>query len=362
MVQRTLGKTGIRLPIVNMGVMNSSNPELVKRAYEMGMRHFDTAAWYQRGRNEEMVGKVIKDMKIREDVILGTKVYIPLHQRGMSAKDVKKEYLRIADESLARLQTEYVDILYSHSIDTLEWLKNPGVLEALQILKEQKKARFVGFTTHKNMVKCINEAVKDGFYEVIETAFNYAMSDDVPMIEALKLASAEGIGLVAMKTQCSQYWYRDMAPQNKQKFYKGNIMHTAVLKWVLRNEYITMAIPGFTTFEQLEDDFSVAVNLDYTEEEKKFLKDREIKLSMGYCRQCDRCVATCPSKVDLPALMRTHMYAACYANFYQARDTIQEIPKGRGLEACSSCRQCIARCANQVDIQQRINELKIIYG
>src|ERR1700759_1626578 len=47
---RTLGKTGISLPIESMGVMNADVPGLVKRAYEVGIRHFDTAAVYQQGR------------------------------------------------------------------------------------------------------------------------------------------------------------------------------------------------------------------------------------------------------------------------------------------------------------------------
>src|SRR5512140_2312326 len=63
---RTLGKTGISLPIVSMGVMNADVPGLVRRAYDVGMRHFDTAAVYQQGRNEEMLGRMIKEMGVRD--------------------------------------------------------------------------------------------------------------------------------------------------------------------------------------------------------------------------------------------------------------------------------------------------------
>lgn len=59
LLTRTLGKTGISLPIVSMGVMNADIPGLLRRSYELGIRHFDTAASYQQGRNEEMVGQVI---------------------------------------------------------------------------------------------------------------------------------------------------------------------------------------------------------------------------------------------------------------------------------------------------------------
>src|SRR5208337_4370683 len=52
-LQRTLGKTGLALPVVSMGVMNADVPGILRRAYELGIRYFDTAAGYQQGRNEE---------------------------------------------------------------------------------------------------------------------------------------------------------------------------------------------------------------------------------------------------------------------------------------------------------------------
>jgi len=163
----------------------------------------------------------------------------------MSPEQAKETYLKIADESLKRLQTDYVDILYSHVVESIDWLNNPGILEAFKLLKEQKKARFIGFSTHQNMAECINEAVRTDFYDIILTAFNYAMADDENLINALKNADSNGIGLMAMKTQCSQYWYREYVPEGKREYYKGRILHTAVLKWALRNDFITTlaAIP-----------------------------------------------------------------------------------------------------------------------
>jgi hypothetical protein len=72
-LQRTLGKTGLTIPVVSMGVMNADVPGLLRRAYEVGIRHFDTAAGYQQGRNEEMVGQVIKEMGVRDKVMISTK-------------------------------------------------------------------------------------------------------------------------------------------------------------------------------------------------------------------------------------------------------------------------------------------------
>lgn len=362
-IYRTLGRTGIKIPIVNMGVMNAYNPELVKRSYEIGVRHFDTAEHYQRGKNEEMVGNVIKELNVRDKVIIATKVYIPPQQRNIPPEKAKEIFLKTVEGSLKRLKTDYIDILYSHVVPDVQYLNNPGIKEAMQILKKQKKIRFLGFSTHKNMTECINDAARTGFYDVILTAFNYAMSDNKEFLNAVKNAASKGIGIIAMKTQCAQYWYRERyVPKSYQQYYKGKILHTSVLKWALQHPYICTAIPGYTTFEQMEEDFSVAYNLEYTSEEKKFFKERGIKLSMAYCQQCYNCVSSCPKQVDIPTLMRVHMYASCYSNFYHARDTLDSIPENNSLKACVSCDKCSAKCVNYVDIAQRVDELKTMYA
>ena len=361
-IYRKLGRTDIKLPIVNMGVMNAFNPELVKESYEIGVRYFDTAAYYQRGKNEEMVGTAIRELNVRYDVILGTKAYIPEEQREMSSNKKKEFFLKSAENSLTRLMTNYIDIFYVHNVSDPSYLHDPGILEALQRLKDQGKVRQIGFTTHANMTECIKEAFNHDIYGVIQAAFNYAMSDDFELMDTLTKAAGKGIGLVAMKTQCAQYWYRDYVPNGKQQFYKGKILHTAVLKWVLHHDFITTAIPGYTTFQQMDEDFSVAHDLAFTAEERKFLEDRGVKNSLAYCIQCGNCLPTCPKNVDIPSLMRTHMYAKCYGNFYQAKDTIEEIPKAENLNACHSCEKCKATCMNQIDIAQRIDELKVIWS
>jgi len=83
-IYRTLGKTGIRLPIVNMGIMNSFNSELIKGSYDTGVRHFDTAHFYQFGQSEEMLGNAIKELNVRDKVIISTKVAIPHHRQKMT--------------------------------------------------------------------------------------------------------------------------------------------------------------------------------------------------------------------------------------------------------------------------------------
>jgi len=360
-IYRTLGRTKIHLPVVSMGVMNAFEPALVKKSYEIGVRHFDTAAYYQRGRNEEMVGNAIRELGVRDKVHIGTKVFIPHEQRGMSDDRIRDFFLGSAEDSLTRLKTDYIDILYVHNVKDTQYLNNPGIKEAMLELKDQKKIHFIGFSTHANMAECIQNAAENGFYDVIATAFNYSMEGDKGLLKALQNASSKGIGIIAMKTQCAQYWYREYVPEDKLQYYKGSILHRAVLKWVLQHDFITTAIPGYTTFQQMEEDVSVAYNIEYSDKERKFLDDRNVKeILKSYCLQCSGCMPSCPNQVDIPTLMRTHMYAFCYAKANQAHDTLLEIPKGKGLDACISCGSCQAKCVGKVDIYKRICDLKRI--
>lgn len=363
-ITRTLGRTGIQVPIVSMGVMNADNPELLRQSYLTGIRHFDTAWYYQRGNNEKMVGAVLKEVcPKRENVVVSTKIYLNENPKnvptGQAAKDT---FLKRFDQSLSRLQMDYVDILYYHALASRDQALDPYIIEALTELKAQKKIRYTGISTHVHWPEFLPAVADQGFYDVALLSFNYSMSGDPAFLNAARYARSKGMGLVAMKTQCQQAWYRRMLPGAVQKFYEGQVMHGALLKWVLRHEEFATAVPGYTTFQQLEEDFVVARSLEYTPEEKRFLEDRNVKVAMqGNCQICGKCTGSCPKGADIPNLMRTHMYAYSYGNAPKARETLDEIDPSAGLQACSECPTCVAQCVRSVDIARRVDDLKVLY-
>ena len=357
-LRRTLGKTGIEIPIVSMGVMNADNPAVVKASYEMGIRHFDTAAYYQEGRNEQMVGKVIGELGVRDKVCIATKIFHPGMRKETKPADIKNRIPELCDISLKRLGMDYVDILYIHNLKEPEEAKNEDIIAAMLKLKKQGKVRHIGVTTHTKMHEIIDSAVEVGVWEVILTVVNFTLGDYTELFGSIERAAAQGVGIIAMKTQAGS--------QRRSRIdwgdsYATPTVATAALKWVLKNENITTAVPGYTTFEHMKQDFSVAYGLEYAPEELDLMKNKEIKAAMGFCRQCDVCRGTCPMGADVASLMRTHMYAARYTNFAHARATLRDIPRGAGLDACGSCMSCSARCAHSVDIAKNIEELKLIY-
>src|SRR4030042_4858205 len=105
---RTLGRTGLKVTVGSMGVMNCSDPAVLHRAFDLGINFYDTADCYMRGRNEEMVGKVFKGR--REKVYIQTKVH---------DNDEKKMRASV-ERSLRRLQTDYIDVLVWHGLHSTE--------------------------------------------------------------------------------------------------------------------------------------------------------------------------------------------------------------------------------------------------
>lgn len=353
LLQRTLGKTGLTLPVVSMGVMNADVPGLLRRAYELGIRHFDTAAVYQNGRNEEMVGRVIKEMGVRDKVVISTKQ--PSGKRSQNAVDAKRQFIDGVEASLRRLQMDHIDILYHHSVDSAADARAEGPLEALQSLKKDGKARFIGISTHTT-VDIVNEAMRLNLFDVALVMLNYTMAHDSELLSTIEKAARSGIGIVAMKTQAGG----TVKPDAKLPKELPAASQTALLKWALNHEFVTTAIPGFSTYEHLEQDFSVARNLSYTHEEDMFLADKAFADNAQFCQQCGECRMDCPKQVDIPRLMRSHMYAVQYCNVGMARETLASAAPGRGLEACGDCESCIVTCRNTVQIARKIAQLKVL--
>jgi len=352
-IYRTLGRTGIQAPIVSMGVMNTTDPKIIKQSYNAGVRLFDTAAAYRNGENEKMIGRVFKEYSLRKEAILQTKILHPVgvgygrSSDSMRPDQVRKTFIKKFEESLNRLQTDYADILFYHSVDDVYKLNDPGVREALIQIKNDGKARFLGISTHKKRI--IDEVAASGFFDVIMVQINFTMDDDTKYIESIKNAASKGMGIIAMKTQGGNRLARSIMD------------HKAALKWVLRYEFISTAVPGYTGSDQLKENFSVAYDLRYTEEERMFLENKKVKMGTNFCRQCGQCIVNCPNRADIPALMRVHMYMTGYKNFQLAEDTLNEIPESEGLQNCSYCKKCTVRCRYIVDITKNIEELKSIY-
>ncbi|MDH4158050.1 MAG: aldo/keto reductase [candidate division Zixibacteria bacterium] len=355
---RQLGSSKLEVPVVSMGAGNCTDPGLIQASFELGVRHFETAANYQFGANEQLVGGVINKMGVRDQVFITTKIYTPAQRRDFDAKQARNKLTNLVDGSLKRLRTDYIDILLIHDVSNREAVNNQAVMEAMAAIKEQQKARVIGLSVHANVAEVIDEVARVGTWEAVQASYNFTMADDTALSDAITKAGKKGVRLIGMKTLAGGGRWPN--PETRQS-YNSTTIARAAIKWVLHNPYVATVVPAFNNYEHMQEDFAVARDLEYAPEELNFLSDNSIQLGMGFCRQCRTCLASCPRGVDIPTLMRTHMYAAQYTNFYLARATLDEIPSQNSLPACSHCETCVADCAHSVDIARRIDELKVIY-
>lgn len=339
-IYRRLGRTGVVLPVVSMGVMNSDNPELVRAALDSGLVHLDTAHGYQRGRNEEIIGQVLKG-RPRDSYFIATKV-----REG-------EKFLEMVDISLQRLGLEYVDILYLHNLSKRDNVLAEENLKVMEQVKEAGKARFIGVSTHSNEPEVIRAAMEARIYDVVLTAYNFRKENIKELDAAMAEAAAAGIGLVAMKTMAGAFW-------DKQRTQPINTK--AALKWALQNPNLTTSIPGMTTFDQLKSNLEVVKDLRLTPEELYDLKMGETQNLAGlYCQGCQRCVPQCPKALPIPEMMRAYMYAYGYKNLAAAHELVSSLNLPEN--PCAGCSSCSVSCALKFDVRDRlvdINRLKSV--
>jgi len=352
-IQRTLGRTGIELPVISIGAMNSDSPDIYHRAYDIGIRHFDTAEVYLRGRSEEVLGTFIKERGIRDEICLSTKIGWSI--RGVDRSRFRSELERTFEGCLRRLQTDYVDILYHHSRTDAEGVNDEIAGEYFAELQQQGKIRWPGISTHSGQAEVLNEMAKGDLWAVAVIAFNVTMAQNQELLAAIRNAASKGIGIIGMKALGGGRRGPDSAADAPDS------NKTAMLKWILNHEEVTTVIPGVTAFDQLDLNWSVVSDLSYTDEERSFLGQRDLQGMLQFCQQCNECLPTCSKGVDVPTLMRTYMYAAQYSNFTHARLTLDAIPARQSIFACGTCAECTARCSNSINIAGRIGALKSMY-
>jgi predicted aldo/keto reductase-like oxidoreductase len=344
--RRTLGRTGIEVPIVSMGVMNADNPNLVRAALDGGMTLLDTAYVYQEGRNEEMIGTVLVGRK-RDSFVLCTKVFISTLDRKtglFSAGTRSEEIEEKLGISLKRLRVDHVDILYVHAMSQPSSVLMEPVLRGLAKVKKAGMTRFIGVSTHKNEPAVIRAAVEAKVYDVVLTSYNFRQDHHLEVQKAIGEAADAGLGVVAMKTQAGVYWDKEKQTPINMK---------AALKWALRDPNVHTAIPGFTTIDQLQTDLEVLHNPALTPEEKKCLEPRTL---VGlYCQGCEQCLSPCPENLPIPDLMRSYMYGHAYRN----REAAQSLLHALDLPSvpCDDCQTCQVVCAKGFDVRSRIRDI-----
>jgi predicted aldo/keto reductase-like oxidoreductase len=345
---RVLGKTGLRLPAITMGVMNSDNPNLIRAALDAGMKHLDTAHAYMRGKNEEVIGEVLKG-RARDSFFITTKVGLPRNETTGLYEEGATEaaFLSRLDISLKRLGLEYVDILHHHGLSKRQAVLYEPIMKAMETAKKEGKIRFAGVSTHSNEPEVIQAAIDSKLYDVVATAYNFRQKHQEEMKQAIAKAAEAGLGVIGMKAMGGSprsNYGRDKQPEDAQ----------VALKWVFQNPNVHMVIAGFTAFDELEMDLKIMENMSLTKKEKAYL-DRAMGTASLYCQGCGKCLGSCRQNLPIPDLMRAYMYVYGYRNLGAAQDLLADLRLPS--QVCGDCTSCPVQCVSGFPVSSRIRDV-----
>jgi hypothetical protein len=333
---RILGRTGLKVTAVAMGVMNCSDPAVLLRAFDLGVNFYDTANVYMAGKNEEMVGKVFRGK--RDKVLIQTKIRL---------KPTEQENRATFETSLRRLQTDYVDVLLWHALQAPEEVSNPEAFEFMQKLKKEGKVRFHGFSSHSNIASLMREGAKLNFHDVALVSYNFTHTNELK--EAVAIAAKSGIGIVAMKTQAGGYKTEKIGSLSP---------HQAALRIVLTDHNISTAVPGVTTIEQLDECVAV-MGTELSRNDCGTLEQYQSFLQGRICTMCGGCIGECPHGVAHSDLLRAVMYRDGYQNDRLVQEMFGEGDRIQKIRQCTECTACSVRCRKGLDIHA---QLKSVYA
>lgn len=344
---RTLGRTGLRLPVVSAGSAHDAG--LIRAALDAGIIYIHTSSSYAEQNHERMLGQVLRGRR-RDSFVIASSPDLPyrLEPGTENSADIGTSVdpsliLESIDGSLSRLQLDAVDIYYLPSIGVPATGLHEPYIRAYEALKRSGKTRFVGITTHAREPEVIRAAAEHGFWDVVLTSYNFRQSHREEVRAAIRQAAEAGMGIVAMKTQAGVYW--DWTRLRK-------INMKAALKWVLQDENVHTSIPAFSNFDEMREALSVMDDLSMSPKEQRDLRLGAVLGLPGlYCQQCAQCVPQCPARVRIPTLMRSYMYATGYQEPARAIRTLRGWTSSD--VACTTCDRCHVRCALGFDVRSR---------
>jgi aryl-alcohol dehydrogenase (NADP+) len=310
-----LGSTGVKVSRLCLGMMTYGTPKwrewvldeeasrpLIKRALDGGINFFDTADVYSDGVSEEVTGRALKHFGVRRDqVVVATKVFNPMgpdpNQRGLSRKHI----MHAIDDSLRRLDMDYVDLYQIHRFDPTTPMEE--TMEALSDVVKAGKALYIGASSmwawQFSKMLAIAESLGLSKFVTMQNHYNLVYREEER--EMIPLCRHEGIGLIPWSPLARGFlagnrrrqdkgetirartdafahnlYYRDddfaIVDKVTEVAQKRGVSNMQVaLAWILSKPYITAPIIGSSKVEHLEENFK-ALDLKLTDEEIKALE------------------------------------------------------------------------------------------
>ena len=308
-----LGNSDLQVSRICMGCMGFGNAatgqhswtvdearsrEIIRRGLELGVNFFDTAIGYQNGTSEEYLGRALKDLARREDVVVATKFPGRSPQEIQEGVSGREHVRRMLDESLSHLGMDYVDLYIYHMWDYATPLIE--ILQGLADAVQAGKARYIGISNcfAYQLAKANALAEREGFPKFVSIQGHYNLIFREEEREMAKLCREDNIAMTPYSAlaggrlakhpgETSQRLREDSYAKLKYDATaeqdgailarvaeladrRGVSMTEIALSWLLRN--VTAPVVGATKLPHIEGAVK-AVDLELTEEEAAYLEE-----------------------------------------------------------------------------------------
>lgn len=374
MKMRRIEKLGIEVSAFGVGCMRfpmttvdgvevvdeSISTPAIRYAIDNGVNYMDTAYVYSNQKNETALGHALRD-GYREKVYVATKL-------PTWACNNREDMDRILDESLSRLETDYIDFYLVHALNKDSWQKmyDLGVLDFMDKAKASGKIRYACFSFHDNYdtFKTILEAYD---WDMCQIQFNFMDVENQAGLKGLKLAGERGVPVVIMEGLLGGKLAN--APDNVQALYDSWPEKRSPVEWAFRwlcnFPEVATVLSGVTNLEMTKNNLEIFDRCEtgiMREEELALIdKVREAYLSRTKigCTGCRYCMP-CPNEVDIPGIFSTWNDLSLYGqNLAGNRRYAKKLSEGKGADKCIECGACEGVCPQQLSI---IESLKIAHS
>jgi predicted aldo/keto reductase-like oxidoreductase len=354
--RRKLGRADIAIPVLSNGLMFdiTENQIILRANLQYNATYWDTAYSYAGGNSEIGIGKFLsQNPEVRKKLFIVTKA-----SRARSAENVEQRL----QASLKRLNTDYIDLYYGiHGCDDPDSKLTDELRKWAESAKKRKLIRYFGFSTHKNMERCLMAASKLGWIDAIMTSYNIVLMQKPEMQEAVQACNEAGVGLIAMKVLLGAQARQTGAEEKIITHFldKGYTREQALIKAVLEDKRITAACIRMENVTLLRS--NIAAVLDKTKLTRKdanVLRKYAAETCSGYCAGCAHiCDAALPDVPYISEVMRYLMYYNSYGERQEARELFAQIPGSIRTRLTSvDYRSAEARCPQHLPIGKLVAE------
>jgi predicted aldo/keto reductase-like oxidoreductase len=288
--------------------------------------YWDTADCYGGGRSEEGIGKFFsKNPGARRRVFLVTK----------SDRRDPKGMTELLGRSLERMKTDYVDLYFIHGISGIDEVDDEGTRGWVDQEKERGRIRLFGFSTHRNMERCMVGAAKLGWIDGIMMSYNFRLMHKDRMKAAVQACAEAGIGLTAMKTQGGGSVRTESEAELAlagRFIRKGYTDKQAKLKAVWENPDIASICSQMPSLTVLMANVAAATDQNrLSAGERRSLERYARETACSYCAGCaERCESAMETSIPISDVMRSLMYHYNYGDFERGRRLFKETAGVRG--------------------------------